>query len=135
MSEISVISNNYPGEGYDSEPTFAGVLRKYFNYRDEFGTNLGISKRWNDDTKASFVRDYNERLIPALTFLFGKEKPLHSYTANEFEQTLEYLKDQYHYANNTLLHYRHLLWVVYRAGFEHELYADNIFWDVSIMIR
>lgn len=129
MAEISEIAVSYPGEGYDSEPTFTGVLRKYFVHRDEFGNNLGISKRWNDDTKAAFIQDYNQRLIPALVDLFGEEKPLHSFTEDEFEQTLEYLNDQHHYADNTLLHYRHLLWVVYRAGFEHGLYADNIFWD------
>lgn len=127
--EIDDIAPGYPGEGYDSELTFTGVLRKYFVQFDGFGKNIGISKNWNDETKGSFIQDYNRRLTPAIDYLFGKEKPLHSYTEEEFEQILEYLNEQHHYADSTLFHYRHLLWVVYRAGFENGLYHDNIFWN------
>ena len=123
------IAVGYPGEGYDGEPTFTGVLRKYFVSYDSFGKNTGISKNWNDETKGTFIQDYNKRLIPALADLFGKEKPLHSYTEDEFEEILGYLNERHHYADSTLLHYRHLLWVVYRAGFENGLYHDNIFWN------
>ena len=123
------IAPAYPGVGYDGEPTFTGVLRRYFVSFDSFGKNSGISKNWNDETKATFIQDYNRRILPAISALFGKEKPLHSYTEEEFEQVLEHLKEQHHYAENTMFHYRHLLWVVYRAGFENGLYDDNIFWD------
>lgn len=123
------IAAELPGKAYDGTLTFVGTLRRYFVDYDKLGKNNGISKRWNADiTKSNFLSDYERRIIPTLIKLFGKEKPLHSYTGEDFEKTLESLNMQHHYADSTLLHYRHLLWVVYQAGFEHGLYVDNIFW-------
>ena len=132
MKNITNISPELPGIAYDGSLTFVGVLRRYFVDYDQFGNNNGISKNWNDNTKSSFIADYENRLLPALIKLFGKEKPMHSYVEEEFEQIIDYLNQQHHYAESTLLHYRHLLWVVYQIGFKHDLYADNIFWDEII---
>lgn len=123
------ISLNLPSEAYDGTLTFVGVLRRYFVDYDEFGNNNGISKYYNDNTKKAYLSDYENRLLPAIAKLYGKEKPMHSYTAEEFENILDFLNQQNHYADNTKLHYRHLLWTVYRIGFERKLYEDNIFWD------
>lgn len=132
MKNITNISPDLPGIAYDGSLTFVGVLRRYFVDYDQFSNNNGISKNWNDNTKSSFIADYENRLLPALIKLFGKEKPMHSYVEEEFEQIIDYLNQQHHYADSTLLHYRHLLWVVYQIGFKHDLYADNIFWDEII---
>lgn len=122
------IAIEYPALGYDGEFTFAGMLRKYFIDWDEFGNNIGVSKRWNDDTKATYIRHYEEKLIPMLADLWGSEKPLHSYNESELEEVFQGLKERYHYAEATVQHYRHLFWVVYRTGFEHGHYVDNLFW-------
>lgn len=122
------IATSYPALAYDGELTFAGMLRKYFIENDEFGNNVGISKRWNDDTKGTYIGQYEKRLIPLLAQLYGKDKPLHSYLEDEFETVLEQLALKEHYAESTIQHYRHLLWIVYKAGFERGYYADNIFW-------
>lgn len=126
------IAIKYPSLAYDGEPTFAGVLRKYFIEWNDFGNNIGISKRWNDATKASYIRDYEERLIPALVVKHGAEKPLHSYSDSEIEEVLRDLKEKHHFAESTIRHYRNLFWVVYKAGYEHGHYADNLFWGDDI---
>ena len=123
------IAVDYPALAYDGSFTFVGMLRKYFVEQDDFGNNIGISKRWNDDTKGTYIRQYERRLIPTLVELYGKEKPLHSYNEDEFEEVLARLGRRYHFAESTIQHYRHLIWVVYKAGFEHEHYVDNIFWS------
>ena len=129
MEKIISISPALPGNAYDGSYTFVGVLRRYFVEYDKFGNNNGITKHCNDATKKAYHSDYENRLLPALIKLYGKDKPMHSYTAEDFENTLDFLNQQKDYADNTLNHYRYLLWSVYRIGFEHELYQDNIFWD------
>lgn len=126
---ISSIAIDNPGTAYNGELTFVGALRKYLKEENEYKENVGISKRWNGETTTRHIADYQRRLIPAMNDLFGKEKPLSSYTEEDFELVLDQLNKRYHYDDSTLLHYRHLLWVVYRAGFEHELFPDGIFWD------
>ena len=129
MENLISISPDLPGNAYDGSHTFVGVLRRYFVDYDEYGNNTGITKYCNDDTKKSYHSDYENRLLPAVVKVCGKDKPMHSYTAKEFEDILQYLKQQKGYASSTLSHYRYLLWSVYRIGFEHKLYEDNIFWD------
>ena len=57
---------------------------------------------------------------------------MHLFTEADFEDILAELGKAYHYAESTIMHYRYLLWIVYRAGFEDGLYDDNIFWDELI---
>jgi len=129
MEKIISISPELPGNAYDGSPTYVGVLRRYFVDYDELGNNNGITKHCNDDTKKSYLSDYENRLLPAVIKVCDKDKPMHSYTAEEFEDILNSLKQQKDYASSTLSHYRYLLWSVYRIGFKHKLYEDNIFWD------
>lgn len=129
MENVISISPELPGNAYDGSLTYVGVLRRYFVDYDEFGNNNGITKHCNDDTKKSYLSDYENRLLPVLIKQYGKDKPMHSYTAEEFENILDLLNRQKDYTDNTLNHYRYLLWAVYRIGFEHKLYEDNIFWD------
>ena len=118
----------YPELGYDGEPTFYGVLRNYFTKINIQGTNIGISRDWNSTTAGKYSRDYSERLLPIMSRLFGKEKPMHSYTSEDFESILNELRKNHHYAESTMMHYRFLLWVTYETGFNAGLYDDNIFW-------
>lgn len=126
------IAIKYPALAYDGEPTFVSVLRKYFIEWNSFGDNIGISKRWNDTTKATYIRHYEERLIPTMAAKCGAEKPLHSYSDEEIEEVLRELKEKHHFAESTMRHYRNLFWVVYKAGYEHGHYVDNLFWGDDI---
>ena len=75
----------YPELGYDKKPTFYGVLRNCFTRINVQGTNTGLSRKWNENTTVKYARDYSERLFPIMSGLFGKDKPMHSYTAEDFE--------------------------------------------------
>jgi len=61
--------------------------------------------------------------------MYGNHKALCTYSDAQFEAVLDRLRAKFRYSDNTILHYRHLLWVVYKAGFENDLYEDNILWD------
>lgn len=122
----------YPELGYDGKPTFYGILRNSFTRTNMQGMNTGLSRKWNDNTTEKYARDYSERLFPIMSKLFGKEKPMHSYTAEDFEAILNELRQKYHYAASSMLHYRYLLWIAYQLGFEDGLYDDNIFWGEVI---
>ena len=128
MKDISFIAKEYPDLGYDRHYTFAGVLIRFFVVIDPLGNNVGLSKEWQQTTSEQYVRDYTERLLPAMAQLFGKEKPLYTYTEDDFEAILNNLRAKYHYSVSTMMHYRHLLWIVYKAGYEAGLYVDNVFW-------
>lgn len=132
MVMISVPAGEYPGLAYDGSVTFAGVLQDVFYRTDLQGANTGISRKWNDNTAEQYQRDYLDRLLPTIKRVLGVEKPMHEYTESDFEAVLSGLNKNYHYAESTIMHYRYLLWIVYRAGFELGLYPDNIFWDVLI---
>lgn len=132
MVNISIPAGQYPSLGYDGSITFAGVLQNEFYKTDSTGTNTGLSNRWNDNTATQYSRDYLDRLLPTMAKLFGNEKPMHSYRETDFELILSELTSKYHYADRTVMHYRFLLWIVYRAGFECSLYPDNIYWDQLI---
>ena len=129
MVVISVPAGEYPGLAYDGSITFAGVLQDVFYRTDSQGVNTGISRKWNDNTAEQYRRNYLERLLPAIKRLLGVVKPMHEYTESDFEVVLSELNKNYHYAESAIMHYRYLLWIVYRAGFELGLYPDNIFWD------
>lgn len=132
MINLTIPAGQYPSLGYDGSITFAGVLQNEFYKIDSTGVNIGLSKRWNDNTAAQYSRDYLDRLLPTMTKLLGDEKPMHSYRETDFEEILSELTRKYHYAERTVMHYRFLLWIVYRAGFECGLYPDNIYWDELI---
>lgn len=123
MSDSYYIDPKYSDLGYDGNYTFAGILRKHFPTLDQY------SRSWNESTAGSYLNDYNNRILPAISALFGLEKPMATFTDEEFEAILEELNRLYHYSDNTLQHYRFLLWIVYRAGFDHGHYEDAIFWD------
>ena len=129
MVNLIIPSGQYPSIGYDGSITFAGVLQNEFYKTDATGQNIGLSKKWNDNTAEQYSRDYLDRLLPTIKKLLGVEKPMHMYTEVDFDEVLTELSSKYHYAESTMMHYRYLLWIVYRAGFECELYPDNIFWD------
>lgn len=132
MVSISIPAGEYPSLSYDGSVTFAGVLQDVFYRTDRRGANIGLSRKWNDNTAEQYRRNYLERLLPAIKRLLGAEKPMHEYMESDFEEILAELNKNYHYAESTIMHYRYLLWIVYRAGFELGLYADNIFWDELI---
>ena len=132
MIVLKLPAGKYPALSYDRDFTYAGILEHFFSKTDELGRNIGLSKKWNDITAAKYSRDYTERLLPILVSLFGREKPIHMYTESDFIQILEKLDTQYQYAPSTMDHYRYLLWIVYKAGFEAGLYDDNIFWGELI---
>lgn len=122
MSNTYYINPHFTGLAHDGSCTFAGILNKYFSTLDKY------SREWNDNTAESYLNDYNNRILPIIENLFGLEKPIASFTEEEFEKILNTLSLQYHYRDSTIQHYRFLLWVVYRAGFEHGHYVDSIFW-------
>lgn len=125
---IKSIAPGSPSEAFDHSLTFAGILRKYFIEYDEHNNNIGISKGWGGSTKENYVGQYNNKLIPMLERLYGKEMPLANFTADDFEKVLSELRKKYNYRDNTAQHYRHLMWVVYCAGYEHGHFEDKIFW-------
>ena len=122
----------YPELGWDGKLTFYGILRMLFFKTDELGHNIGLSKNWNANTTTQYARDYTDRLLPVAAQLFGREKPMHTYSADNFEAILGRLRETYHYAERTMSHYRFLLWSAYKIGFEHDLYSDDIFWGELI---
>ena len=67
---------------------------------------------------------YLNRILP----LLDPNKPMHMYEEADFNGVLEQLWNIYHFSDSTLEHYRNLIWIVYKAGFESGLYPDNIFW-------
>ena len=119
----------YPERAYDGEETFYGILQSYFTVVDATGQNIGISRRWNDTTAAQYVRDFNNRLLPTIHRLFGPEKPMHTYSAEDFELILSELKKNHHYAQDSVRHYRHLIRLTYYAGVDGGKYADQLFWE------
>lgn len=123
------IAASYPGSGKGGALTFAGVLQRYFEEQDANGDNVGISRLWNPQTQANYINDYEIRLLPTLKELFGEQRLMSAYTADDFEECIHRLEKKYHYAAASLEHYRHLIWVVYKAGFEHGHYSDMVFWD------
>ena len=129
MVTLSLPAGQYPSMGYDGTITFAGVLQNEFHKIDATGKNVGLSRKWNENTATQYSRDYMDRMIPIMKRRLGAEKPMHTYTETDFEDVLSDLARTYHYAESTVMHYRHLLWIVYKAGYECGLYPDNIFWD------
>ena len=114
---------------YDGTLTFAGALKRFFIETDKNGNNIGISKNCNETTRLSYLNKYANRILPVIEKRLGAQKPLHSYTGEDLEGILHQLDSGNHYRDSTMLHYRYLLWSVYRAGFRHGLYGDRIFWD------
>lgn len=114
---------------YDGTLTFAGALKRFFIETDKNGNNIGISKNCNETTRLSYLNKYANRILPVIEKRLGAQKPLHSYTGEDLEGILHQLDSGNHYRDSTMLHYRYLLWSVYRAGFRHGLYSDRIFWD------
>lgn len=123
------IATGYPGIAYNGEPTFAGILQKYFVEIDENGNNVGISRFWNDNTAATCKADYENRILPTLHIYCDKNTPAGDLTGEIFENTIESLKTDHNYADGTVEHYRLLIYRVYMAGVDHGHYADALFWE------
>ena len=129
MITFSVPPGLFPGLAYDGTLTFSGILQSYFTIADATGQNIGISRGCNDNTAAQYRRDYQKRVLPLLSQLFGDEKPMHEFSAEDFELFLTELRRKHHYAEETIKHYRYLLRVAYYAGVDNNLYPDQIFWE------
>lgn len=123
------VATVYPSLAYDGELTFAGLLQKYFVERDSKHQNTGISRNWNQKTALSCQYDYERRLLPCLYSLCKPETPAHELTEELFEQVLQALADEHHYSDGTVEHYRHLIFLVYQAGVDHDHYPDTLFWQ------
>lgn len=118
----------YPEETSDRRLTFFGVLRRYFVEQDDQGANIGISRNWNEETCTVYRNQYESRILP----LLDSTKAAEDYTEEDFLAVLTSIQSQYALSESSMEHYRNLLWVVYRAGFSHGLYQDNIFWGAVI---
>lgn len=123
------IAKEFQSKNREGKYTFVGMLRKYLRFTNELGENTGLSRYWNKKTFAAYLSDYDARLIPTLYTIVMPDKALQDYSGEDFEDCLNALAQKYHYAENTLLHYRYLLWIVYQAGFQHGHYSDQIFWS------
>jgi hypothetical protein len=130
MIDIIIPADKFPGLASDGTKTFAGVLQSYFSKRNWLGKNIGISSDWDDKYAAQYSRDYLRRLLPVIVSLYGLQKPMHEYCAEDFERILEELKRRHHYADSTIEKYRRLLLKVYKAGVANKDYPDNIMWDI-----
>jgi|GEM_PF-1051679 len=120
------IAPEYPGTvpGFDI-PTFTGVLRMYF---DQNGKGDPIAKYWNEGTREAYIRDYEKRLLPHLPI----EKSLEAYEEEDFTEALALVKKENPgYTDHTIDHYRYLIWRVYQAGLDNNLYDDKLFWGVT----
>lgn len=124
-----LIATGFPSLAYDSSFTFAGVLQRYFSIINKENVEVGLRRHWNDTTTERYASQYEKKVIPTINELLGKEYPISRLTEEDIELTLNNLRDQYHYSDSTIQHYRYLIWIVYRAGFQNGLYEDNIFWD------
>ncbi len=127
--EQYVIAEDQSDLAYDGSFTFLGILRKYFFEYDMLGRNIGISRHWNATTKKTYISHYEKRILPVIDKIFGNEYPMALYTSDDFERILSTIQTENHYSQSMLDHFRHLLWVVYRAGYQHNLYPDNLFWE------
>ena len=124
-----VIASDYPGVAYNGEPTFAGLLQRYFVESDSRNRNIGISRNWNEKTAERCSYDYERRILPALHSFCGRDTPAHELTGELFELVLQKLADERNYSDGTLGHYRHLILLVYQAGVEHDHFPDTLFWE------
>lgn len=116
MSEIDYTLRDYryPNEGYDGCETFAGVLRTFFPRWCADGKAAGLPKSWLPATAEEYAMHYLDRILP----LLDPNKPMHMYEEADFNGVLEQLLNIYHFSDSTLEHYRNLIWIVYKAGFE-----------------
>lgn len=109
-----LISMEYKGKVM-GKYTFAGILR----IESEM-----ISDQWNDDTKKTYARDYNIRILPH----FRPLKPMQDYSEDDINEILEKINKEKKYSETTLKHFRYLIWIVYKAGAENGLYVDQLLW-------
>ena len=123
------IASDFPGVAYDGEPTFAGLLHRYFVEQDSRRRNIGISRNWNEKTAEQCRYDYERRILPALHSFCGRDTPAHKLTGELFELVLQKLADERNYSDGTVEHYRHLILLAYQAGVEHDHFPDTLFWE------
>lgn len=121
----TLIDAAYPDYTATRKLTYAGALRQYYIELDHTGKNIGLSRRWNKATTGTYSGHYMNRILP----LLDRNKALEDYSEEDFLLVLEQIKEQYHLADRSTEHYRYLLWIVYRAGFQHDLFEDRIYWD------
>jgi hypothetical protein len=123
------IALDFPGIAYDGEPTFAGLLHRYFVELDPKRRNVGISRNWSDKTTARCRYDYERRILPALHSFCKKDMPAHELSGELFELVLQKLADEHNYSDGTVGHYRHLILLAYQAGVEHDHFSDALMWE------
>ncbi len=124
-----MIASDYPSIAYDGEPTFAGLLQRYFVELDSHKRNIGISRNWNKKTAEQCRYDYERRILPALHSFCKRETPAHELTGEQFELVLQKLADERNYSDGTVGHYRHLILLAYQSGVEHDHFPDTLFWE------
>ena len=97
-------------------------------YFDQNGKGDPIAKYWNEGTREAYIRDYEKRLLPHLPI----EKSLEAYEEEDFTEALALVKKENPgYTDHTIDHYRYLIWRVYQAGLDNNLYDDKLFWGVT----
>ena len=121
MSDRINIGRGYIKKVTNGELTFVGVLNKYF---DENGSFESISSPWNEETRAKYINDYERRLIPNINTRIA----LSQFDEDDFIDALIRIKEQYRYNQERMCHYRYLMWRVYWAGVQNNLYEDRIDW-------
>lgn len=124
-----MIASDFPSLAYNGEPTFAGLLHRYFTELDSHKRNVGISRNWNEKTAEQCRYDYERRILPALYSFVERDTPAHELTGELFELVLQKLADERNYSDGTIAHYRHLILLAYQAGVEHDHFPDALFWE------
>lgn len=120
---MEVLDGCYPDYTTSKKLTFAGVLQKYMDEYEPGGKNIGISRYWNSETKNTYIRDYNLRLLPRLDMWKG----LDEYVEQDFDELIDEIEEKYQYSESTKAHYRHLIYVVCKAGYTHG-HCEDILW-------
>lgn len=92
-----MIASDFPSLAYNGEPTFAGLLHRYFTELDSHKRNVGISRSWNEKTAEQCRYDYERRILPALYSFVERDTPAHELTGELFELVLQKLADEHNY--------------------------------------
>lgn len=103
----------------DGKLTFFGVLDKYF---DQIGDKYHLCSK----TRISYACEYERHIIPRVN-----DRPLESFTAEEFEQIIFDINGEGKgFAKTTLQHYRLLIFRVVKMAVQEEKMNDP-FWGVD----
>lgn len=95
--------------------TFYGVLKDF--YREIF---RNVKK---ETTESSYNSDYNRVILPEMT----KEKPIESYTLEDYEGIISRIREKGKYSESTIIRYRYLIRAVVRLAAEKGLCEDVLY--------